>query len=107
MSGDAGVIEDEQAIWLVAGGQMADVGGQFSRQDGSEAAVGVVEQGDGGRGKLGAGLLQLRFAFPGQVCAFSFSVDASPWVWQRMCTAAPVAVMRLTIAPSPKDSSSG
>jgi hypothetical protein len=67
MTGDAGVVENEHSVWPVAGGQPHGMGGQFWRRDGCEPAVGVIEQGDGGRGKLSAGLLQLRFASPVQI----------------------------------------
>jgi hypothetical protein len=36
VTGDAGVVEDEQAFRLVAGGQVGDVGGQFPRRGGCQ-----------------------------------------------------------------------
>ena len=80
VTGDAGVVDDEQAVWPVADGQLYGMGSQCCRLDGGEPAVGVAEQSDAGRCQLGAGVSQLHFAFGVQVCSFSFSVDASPWV---------------------------
>jgi hypothetical protein len=69
VTGDAGVVEDEQAVWPVADSQPYGMGGQLRRRDAGEPIVGIAEQGNAGCGQLGAGVPQFRFAFGVQVGA--------------------------------------
>ena len=65
MTGDAGVVENQQAPGAGSHGQPGHLAGQLARRDLSKVAIGVIEQGDGGHPELGGGLAE--FLLPGLV----------------------------------------
>ena len=65
MAGDAGVVENQQALGAEPHGQPGDLAGRPAGRDLSQVAVGVIEQGDGGQPELGGGLAE--FLLPGLV----------------------------------------
>ena len=69
VSGDPGVVEDEQPAGLAADRRRGGVRRQFRGRDAAQPAVGVVQQGDAGRAELRAGPAELLLPRTMQVSA--------------------------------------
>ena len=67
--GHPGVVEDEHAAGVDAGGAACDVASEFGRRDAGQAAIGVIKQRDAGYPEFGGRTAQLSFPRAMQVGA--------------------------------------
>ena len=82
VAGDAGLVEDKQAIGAMAGEGLQYLGGKFGLWNGGQAAVAIVKQVDAGHAEHGARLPQL---------ALPHTMQARADLIQGRCLAAGIA----------------